>query len=222
MIVTQLINTDFTPLYPDSTISSALAKMDAWQTSSIPVVDPETMTITGHLLFEDIASEPDECSSVSELLIRTPIFAYTTQHIFEVARQMLQHEVRLLAVVDHNRMYLGIAEKKRVLEALSEMLNISKTGSVITIQMNRADYSVSGLAHLIESENAKILGLTVAQAAGSENELMVSIKLSCEDTSAVVSSLRRHGYLVATENKTDLMQLDLSSRADEVMRYLDL
>lgn len=222
MIVTELINTDFTPLFPESTVSSALAKMDAWQSSSIPVVDPATMIITGHLLFEDIASESDDCRPVSELFVRKPIFAYTNQHVFEVSRQMLLHEVRILAVADHNLMYLGIAEKKRVLEAFSDMLNISTRGSVITVQLNRADYSLSALAHLIESENAKILGLTVAQAAGSENELMVSIKLSCEETSAITSSLTRHGYLVSTQNTTDLLQLDLSSRADEVLRYLDL
>ncbi|TVQ65719.1 MAG: CBS domain-containing protein [Balneolaceae bacterium] len=222
MIVTRLINTDFTPLYPDSPVSSALAKMDAWQSSSIPVIDPATMKLKGHVLFEDLASEPDESLPVSDVLIRKPVFSYTNQHIFEVVRQMLRHEVRILAVVDHNQMYLGVAEKKSVLEALSEMLNISTRGSVITVQMNRADYKLSELAHLIESENAKILGLTVAQASENEVDLLISIKLNCEDTSAITSSLRRYGYLVSTENKTDLMQLDLSSRADELMRYLDL
>lgn len=222
MLAKEILNTEFTPLQPASPISAALAKMEAWQSSSIPVVELVTKKIIGHILFEDVAEIVDESRPVSDLEIRKPIFTFENQHVFEVARQMLLHEVRILSVVDHNEYYIGVIEKKNVLEALTNMLNVTVDGSVITIQIAKADFTLSELVHLIETEEGRILGLTVGPSIKLNTHLEISIKVNSEETSAITSSLRRHGYLVTSTNRTDLMQIDLSSRADELMRYLDV
>lgn len=222
MLAKDLLNTDFEPLEPSSTLSAALAKMDAWQSSSIPIVEPTTMKSIGHILFDDISNITDEQLTISSLDFRQPIYTLEDQHVFEVARQMLQHEVRLLPVVDSSETYLGIIEKKKVQEAFATMLNIAAAGSTITVQLQQADFTISELVHLIETEGAKILGLTVEQPSEIDAMLEVSLKISHEDTSAVTSSLQRHGYTTTTENRNDLMQVDLSSRADELLRYLDV
>lgn len=222
MLAKEIINNDFVPLHPMSPVSAALAKMDAWQTSSVPVVEPITNKLIGHILFEDVADRIDESSPVSDLDIRTPIYTLENQHIFEVARQMLQHEVRILSVIDYSETYLGVIEKKNVLEALTNMLNVTVDGSVITVQMAKSDFTLSELIHLIETEEARILGLTVEPSKDLATFLEVSIKVNSQETSAITSSLRRHGYLVTTSNRADLVQIDLSTRADELMRYLDV
>ncbi|MEX2435062.1 MAG: CBS domain-containing protein [Balneolaceae bacterium] len=222
MLAKELLNIDFTPLEPSSTVSSALAKMDAWQSSNIPVVESSTKKNVGHLKFEDLVDIADEKTPVSELKMRNPIHVFANQHIFEVARLMLQHEVRLISVVDSSETYMGIIEKRSVLEGLSEMLNIAEQGSVITVEMAKSDFTLAELVHLVEVEGAKILGLTVESPADEASMIHISLKLNHEDTSAVTSSLRRHGYTTTTENKQDLIQVDLTSRADELMRYLDV
>lgn len=222
MLAKNLLNTDFKPLEPSSTISAALAKMDAWQTSNIPIVEPATKKNVGHILFEDISDITNEQEKISSIDFRRPVYTFEDQHVFEVARQMLQYEVRLLPVVDSSETYLGVIEKKQVLEALSTMLNIATAGSTITVELPQADFTISELVHLIETEGAKILGLTVEQPSDIGESLRVSLKISHEDTSAVISSLQRHGYTTTTENRNDLMQIDLSSRADELLRYLDV
>jgi len=222
VLAKELLNTEFTPLQPSSPISAALAKMDSWQSSSIPVVEPATNMIAGHILLEDIADNIDESLPISDLSIHRPIYAYENQHVFEVARQMLLHEVRIISVIDITEQYIGIIEKKHVLEALSTMLNITTAGSVITVHLAKSDFMLSELVHLIETEGAKILGLTVEQSRNGDSVIQVSLKISHEDTSAVTSSLQRHGYYTTTENKSDLLQVDFTSRADELMRYLDL
>lgn len=222
MLAKEIINNDFVPLHPMSPVSAALAKMDAWQTSSVPVVELITNKLVGHILFEDVADRIDEASPVSDLDIRTPIYTLENQHIFEVARQMLQHEVRILSVIDYSETYLGVIEKKNVLEALTNMLNVTVDGSVITVQMAKSDFTLSELVHLIETEESRILGLTVEPSKDLATFLEVSIKVNSQETSAITSSLRRHGYLVTTSNRADLVQIDLSTRADELMRYLDV
>lgn len=222
MLAKELLNTDFTPLNPDKPVSAALAKMDAWQTTAVPIVDPDSGKILGQVNFDDIVDLNDESVPLSTLDLHNPNFVFESQHIFEVAKKMLQHEVRLLPVVDGDNRFIGIIEKKHVLEAFSELLNITTQGSVISIEIHKGDFTLSELVHLIETEGAKILGLTVGKSRENESILHVSIKLNLTDTSAVTSSLQRHGYHTITENKFDLIQTDLSSRADELIRYLDV
>jgi CBS domain-containing protein len=222
VIAKELLNTEFVPLAPDSKLSAALAKMDAWQTTRIPVRDPITGKLAGMISFEDIADKADESAEISSVEFHNSIYVYSDQHLFEVARKMLEFEVRLLPVVDGSGVYLGIIEKKDVLEAFSRMLNITTTGSVITVEVTKEDFTISELVHLIEVEGAKILGLTVDQPRVEDQMIRISIKISHIDTSAVVSSLQRHGYFTTTENRNDLYQTDISSRADELLRYLDV
>lgn len=222
MLAKELLNTDFSPLHPDSKISAALAKMDAWHTTQIPVLEPSTGKLAGMIQFEDVADGKDETDLVKTIQLHNPIFVYEGQHLFEVARLMLQYEVRLLPVVDDEGTYLGVIEKKDILEAFSRMLNITTSGSVITVDVAKDDFTISELVHLIEMEGAKVLGLTVNESAADNLRLRISIKISHIDTSAVVSSLQRHGYSTTTENRNDLLQTDISSRADELLRYLDV
>ncbi|MFU8812629.1 MAG: CBS domain-containing protein [Balneolaceae bacterium] len=222
MIANKLLNTSFSPLTTSDSVSAALSKMEAWHTSNISVLDPITRTVVGQVTFDLLQNLPDETMTLGSLELKTPVYTYTNRHVFEVARQMLFNDVRFLTVVDENEQFSGIIEKKHVLEGLSTMLNIESRGSVITVMMSRPDFTLSELVHLIEQEEAKILGLTVSYEKEDADLLQISIKLNLEDTSAVVSALTRHGYTTTTENTEDLLQLDFTSRADELMRYFDI
>lgn len=221
MLATEILNNSFTPLVSSDKASAALAKMEAWQTSTIPVIEPTTKKVIGVVTLEMLKDLPDESVTLSQFDLDPPIYVFEHQHLFEVARQMLSKEVRFIAVVDHSESIIGIVEKKDLLDAFSRMLNISTQGSVISVDVSEADYTLTELVNLIELEGAKILGLTVEHNRGEDSGIRVSIKLNLNDTSAVVSSLNRHGYSTTTENREDLLQLDMSSRADELLRYLD-
>ncbi|MEX1063456.1 MAG: CBS domain-containing protein [Balneolaceae bacterium] len=218
----KIINKEFTPLGPSDTASKALARMNAWQTTCLPVVESTTGKLIGQLDLGKLADLEDESISVSELPLESPAAVYPHQHIFEVARQMLMHEVRMISVIDADHTFRGIAERKKVLEVLSEMLNVSVSGSVISVEVDPGDYSLSELVHLIESENARILGVAVEAPKGLSENFHVSFKLNLNDTSGISQSLRRHGYDIRSESHSELLQFDISDKADELMRYLDV
>ena len=222
MFAKQLLNSKFSPLHLSDPASTALARMDAWQTYEIPVINPATLQLEGVVRHGMISDLADESVTLDNFELDESVAVYENQHIFEIARRMLQHELRFIVVIDDTGSYAGIIDKKELLEALTSMLNVSTSGSVITVEMARADFTLSKLVHVIETEGAKILGLTVENVEDESAILQISIKLDLQDTSAVVSSLERHGYVATTENRFDVMQTDLSSRADELLRYLDL
>lgn len=267
MLARKLINSTFRPLTTEDTAGTAIAKMDAWHTHTLPVLDAQTRKAAGQISFETICNLPDESVPLSTLRLDPPVYGYGHQHIFEIARLMLHHEIRFLAICNPDGIYEGVVCKNDLLEAFSDLLNIGTTGSVITIAMTGQDFALSELVQLIEQEGAKILGLTVsgnrpdhqpgAHQPGEErntqpfaqgfpqefrNEfaedmaeemdnrppfsdaqpVQVSIKLNLNDTTALVAKLRRYGYDTLSENRYDMADIDLSSRADELMHYLDL
>jgi len=222
MLGRKLLDKNFTPLHNSDSAYAALAKMDAWQTTSLPVVEPTTGKIIGQVTLKMLTDLADESVLLKDIKLKTPIFSYEHQHVFEIARQMYHHEVRLIPVVDESEQFIGVLQKKDILEAFMDMLNVKSSGSVITVEVGHADFTLTELVNLIEVENARILGLTVEHGNEDSPNMKISFKLNLEDTSAVTSSLKRHGYTTATENTQDLLEADMSSRANELIRYLDL
>ena len=196
--------------------------METWQTGLLPVVEKTTGKLIGQILSEQLSDSADANATVSSLDLDTPVAVYPHHHIFEAARLMLAHEIRLLPVVDSEQTFIGVVEKKRILEIFSEMFNISEQGSVISVEVSPSDYSLSHLVHLIESESARILGVAVEAPKGRNENFLVSFKLSVKDSSIVSQTLRRHGYQIRSETHSELIQFDMSDRAKELIRYLDV
>lgn len=224
MLAKDLLNTDFVPLEAASVVSAALAKMDAWQTTALPVIEPSTKKVIGQVHFRDVADQPDESVKISEMYLSPPVYVFEDHHVFDVGRQMTLHEMDILPVVDHTESYLGIIEKRSVLDALSGLLNLEAEGTVITVMLSRADFSLTEMVHLIETEGGKILGIGVEQQAGGKDILEISFKLNTPQSvsARILASFQRHGYTTTTGQKDDLIRTDMISRADELIRYLDV
>lgn len=222
MLALKITNRQFTPLAPSDSAAKALAKMDAWHAVCLPVVEETTRKIIGQIRLQQLVDLPDESITISTLELEPAVTVFEHHHIFEVTRQMLAHEIGLIPIVDSDFVYQGVAEKKEVLEAFSEMLNVSVSGSVIAVELQSKDYTLSEMVHLIESEDARILGVAVETPTGLNESFEISFKLNVRDTSGISNSLRRHGYVVSSESQSELLKFDISDRADELMRYLDV
>lgn len=105
---------------------------------------------------------------------------------------------------------------------MGDIFNLSSYGSVITIELAQIDYTLSEIVRIIETENAKILGIAVQQPNEVLDSIRVSIKLNLEDSSVVSAALRRFDYVIVSEESSENMENNFSDRADELIRYLDI
>lgn len=217
-----MLEIEFDPVTTDNSALDVIAQMEASETKEMAVADPLTGRLVGRVLLMSLISLNDKTVALSSLELSEPVYVDEHQHVFEVARQMLQHELSILPVVSRDGRFLGVVHKKRVLDALSSMLNLAATGSVITVELESADFTLSEIVHLIESESARILAVAVDRPTTEGASFSVSIKLDIQESSAISNSLRRHGYVVASENRSDFMHADMTDRADELIRYLDV
>lgn len=216
-----IIETDFVPLSGNDQIGAVKKRMEEMQVETLPVVDETTQKLIGQIQQKQLNGMDDE-ATIADLELDEAVKLYQGQHIFEAARLMLQYELRLLSVVDKEWTFMGILTKQQVLESLSRMLNLAEFGSVITVEVSRADFSISEIVQLIETEGAKILGVTVETPENSDQQFKVSFKLNLKDVSRVVSSLRRYDYRVVTESESTVFGEELEHRADELLKYINM
>lgn len=221
MLAKQALNSEIQPLFAQSSVSEAAKRMNELNVSAMPVIDRTTKKLIGQVELAEIESVDGE-NVVADLVLEEAVKIYLGQHIFEAARLMLQYEMRLLPVVDKEQTFQGFLGKDTVLESLTHMLNLSKFGSVITIELNQRDFTLAEIVHLVESESAKVLGITVEMPETHTGNFEVSIKLNLKDVSRVAASLRRHDYTVVTDSSNEIFGMDVETRADELIKYLDM
>ncbi|MBO6795061.1 MAG: CBS domain-containing protein [Balneolaceae bacterium] len=220
MLVHEIIDKNIAPLKVNDSVALALTKLDLLYVTRFPVVDEGQLI--GMVSLDTLIGADNEELEISALTLQDSISIPESQHLFEAARTMLVHEQFILPVVDQGQHFVGVIKKRDVLQALGDIFNLESFGSVITIEMIPYDFTLTEVIRLIETEQAKILGVAVEQPNEDNGFYRVSIKLNMEDSSNVCSTLQRYGYVVTSQVSSAVMERDLSERADELIRYLDI
>ncbi len=214
---------DIKPVYTADQVDQALTHLHALQMESIPVVDTKSSQVIGIVTIDDLHKHKGENKTVNDFIESgEPVRVYPEQHIFEVTGLLLRNKVRFLPVVDDSDRYLGIVWRKHLFGSLSDMLSLSEYGTVLTIAINKTNYVLSDIIRLIEQEETQVHGLTVETHKSDETIKRISVKLDQTDVSRVIASLRRHGYVVHSESRDDMLEMEYEQRADEFLRFLEI
>lgn len=221
MIVKNLIKTDIKPLRTDQALSEAMQIMKDLNVKCLPVVDQATGKLIGQIERSDLKSS-DQQGPLDRLELADPVKVAASQHIFEAVRLMLQFELHLIPAVDSEQEYKGVVHKQDVLDKLTNMLNLAEYGTIITIELEERDFTLSEIVQLIEVEGAKILGLAVETPSDNTDRFRVSIKLNLKDPGRISATLKRYGYLVTSETRNDMDEIDYEDRAGELLHYLNI
>lgn len=221
MLAKQALNTEQEPLYAQDSVTEGIDRLMKVEVGELAVIDETTKKLIGQITLQQLQEEDPE-EKIAHLELEEAVKIYAGQHVFEAMRLMLQHEMRMIPVVDKEQTFLGLLGKTKILELLTQMLNLAEFGSVITIELAQRSLSLSEIVQLIESEGAKILGITVEMPDSQSDTFEVSIKLNLQDVTRVAASLRRHGYTVVTDSGNEVFSMDVETRADELIKYLDM
>ena len=221
MLVNEILNTDISPLRLEDTVATALMKIDLLHTTKFVVVNSDNRVV-GMASLKKLIEVVDEESLLSDLDLDDPVYVPYKQHLFEASRIMLAQELFILPVTDEEMGFQGMIKKRDVLSALGDVFNLSSYGSVITVELDQVDFTLSDIVRIIELEGAKILGVAVQQPNANNKAYRVSFKLNLEDSSVVSAGLRRFGYTITSEANSEVLEHNFSDRADELIRYLDI
>jgi CBS domain-containing protein len=220
MIAQDLINDSFPPLKLSDTGLKAITWMEEFHVEHLPIVDG--VDYVGLATEEDILKLRSlEQALENQALPLIKPFVRFNQPIFEVVKRMSKNKLSLVPVLDEQDHYIGVITLADILKHYADSGIFEDANGVVVIELGAKDYSLSTIAHLVESEDGKIISSYVTPNPEKEN-LDLTLKINQPDLSRILSSFSRHGYIVKEHYHQNEFMDDIQSRYDSLMNYLGI
>ena len=219
MLARELISKIVPPLRPNDEVARALAWMDEFKVSHLPVVDGQDLL---GLISEDniLDGEKDDVVLTSQKAFQRA-FVLDSEHIYNVIRKLSATDLSVVAVIDANDNYVGCITLSDLVTKFEELAVINQPGGIIVLNLSKNDYSLAQIAHVVESNQAKVLSSYVFERAET-GKLELTLKVNREEVASIIQSLERYDYEVIAYFQESTHLEGLKGRYDELMRYINI
>jgi hypothetical protein len=221
MIAENLIN----PMVPAVKDSEAAEKAIIWmeelKTNQLPVIHGREYL---GLITEDIILEGNDLNAeVGKFkLLAENCYVNEAQHLFDVIKVLQECDAEMVAILDEDNKFLGVATYEDALKAFANSITIQSKGGILVVSMRYIDYSMAEIGRLIEAEDTKILGSIVSPSQSDGDKLYLTLKLNKEDLSSIVAMLERFNYTVIAKFHEPANMENEKERLDNLLKYLDI
>lgn len=221
MMTAHDIKSDEVPsLNASETLLRALQIMEEFRVIHIPVV--RNGKFLGLITEDDALSVGDLEEKIDlhlpELL---KVFVLHDQHVFDIIKLMSEYQLSNVAVTDNNHNYLGSIAAESLIDVVAEFSSVRDPGSIIVLNLNINDYSMSEIARIVESNDAKILSSFVTSHPDSV-QMEVTLKINISDLSGIIQAFNRYNYTVSASFHESKLDELMNDRYEELMKYLDI
>ncbi len=221
MLAKDLVSDVIPALRTSDTGARALSWMEIFRISHLPIVNnQEFLGLISDTDIYDLGMT-DEPIGNHKLSLFSP-FVYAGQHIYEIIEIASRLKLTVIPVLDDNKNYIGLIGQADLVDRFAELTAASEPGGLIILEMNHHDYSLSQIAQIVESNNARILSLYITN--NEESTLMeVTIKINNTDLTSVIKTFDRYNYNIKASIMDD-ENLDhfYQNRYEQFMRYLNV
>jgi Mg/Co/Ni transporter MgtE len=212
------INTEIKPLKHSDSIREALDLFEDFSYSHFPVTEDG-------IYIGCITKETVEFSN-SEALINDSRFHFERFFVrssmiwLDVLEVFAKNDANILPVLDEKNNYVGYYELEDVIRFLHETPFLKEEGGILIIEKELNTFSMSQVAQIIESNNAKILGLFISNVAN--NKVEITVKISQSGLNEIIQTFRRYDYEIISEHQEDSYLNSLKERSDYLDKYLNI
>jgi acetoin utilization protein AcuB len=219
MTARELISHQIEPIITSMTGHEALERMYAYQVRHLPIVN--NTQLLGVISEEDILNcNLEDPVGTYSLSIHKP-YAKENDHVFEVLHLVSNYNLSVIPVVDNANDYLGCISQADLIHYFAKSFSFAEPGSILVIEMNERDYSLSEIARILEMEQARILSSFMTNDQ-EDHKIYLTIKVNKQDVRSIVMALERYGYAVLTSYTEEDFEDTLKERYDAFMAYLNI
>lgn len=218
MLVTDYISKDFIPPNSNQTVGHALSLAQEFNLSHVPIF--EGLSFIGNLS-KEILEDNEESTKLSELKEFNEFFYMTSNgSLLEAVQNFHTYTTNLQVVLSSELKYMGLLMIDDVISALSVMPFIAEPGAIIIVEVSQKQYSISEIAKIAESNNARIIGLFVVSY--QQDTIRIAIKLISESLASVGETFERFNYTVLHKFFNDEKEEMIKDRYEMLMKFLDI
>ena len=222
MTIDTLISERTPPLRATDTVEHALGLMLEMRVRHLPVIDAEARLVS--VVSEEQLLEALKSDQELQLLATggTPAAGSLDDHVFELTKTMVRHDLTTLPILDHTGRYVGLVQRSDIFDQFARMLSTQESGAILALLISPRDYSLAKLIHTVEQSDAKVLSVASEAPDEHTDKLTVTLKLNTSDASRIRHVLAHHGYDVVASFGESEDEEELLRRVQEFMRYLEV
>ncbi len=214
-----LITYEIPPLVHTDTGEKALAWMDEFKVSHLPVL--KNGNFVGLVSETHILDKMDVTENLDVLFQHLPRpFVLSNAHLFEILAKISEFKISVIPILDENEHYLGCTSIFELMTSIANTSSMKDKGGIIVLEINQVDYSMAQIGQIVESNDAKILSSTILSDASS-TKLDVTLKINQEDLTSIIRTFERYDYVVKASYQNGVGADDLQWRYDALMNYLN-
>ncbi len=220
MLIGQFLsNADFSIQNADS-IQQALEKLQDMLCKELVVLNGDDyIGLVNETILLD--AEDDE-APISSIKINTaPIQLKFNQHPYDALVMVTVYNSTIIPVLDQENKYIGVSTQLDILKAISSIQSQNESGAIIVLAIGLHDFSLSQIAHLVESDNCRILNCATKINLDSDN-IEVTLKVDKSNINALLNSFLRHNYLILETHNTVAAFDDTADRYQQLMNYINI
>jgi acetoin utilization protein AcuB len=220
MIAKDLISDAIVPLKTSDSGLDALTWMDEYRVSHLPIVN--NTEFLGVISDTDIynLNTPDESLGNHLLSLNRP-FVTQEQHVYDVIKLIAELRLTMVPVLDNKNNYIGVITLNDLIDRFAEMASVKNPGGILVIEVNQNDYSLSEIARIVESNDAKILSTFITSFPDS-TKMDVTIKINKIDIAGLLQTFNRYNYIIKASFSEGSYHDDLQDRYDSLMNFLNV
>jgi acetoin utilization protein AcuB len=221
MLAKELISDVIPSLRTSDSGQKALYWMDIFRISHLPIVN--NIDFLGLISDKDIYDNnmSEEPIGNHNLSLFSP-FVSSDQHIYEVMEIASELQLSVIPVLDLENHYLGLITLTDLLHYFADVAALKQPGGIIVLDLNSNDYSLTQIAQIIESNDAKVLSVYITSSVNS-TKLEVTVKINRKDLTSIIQTFVRYNYIIKASfmDENDLNSL-YENRYESFMKYLSI
>lgn len=216
--ILEYINNDIKPFDCNQTINETQDLFIDFSYSHFPVL--ENKIYIGCLSKEDAETLNQESKIEANKINLERFFAKSTMSWLDIQELFARNQTNIMPVLDENNKYLGYFEMEEIIRIFNETPFLKEEGGIIVIKKNNGDFSMSQITQIVESNNAKLLGIFISKIENNETE--ITLKISLGGLNDIIQTFRRFEYEIISQHQEDSYIENLKERSEYLDKYLNI
>ncbi|CAL2084945.1 CBS domain-containing protein [Tenacibaculum sp. 190524A05c] len=219
MNINDYILKEIKALSPENTVSDALNLCEHLPITHIPVVKDNKLV--GCFAEDDIQTIENTNASLQEYIHLIQHFhAHKKSSLLELISLFAENDCNIIPVLEEQQNYIGYYDLRDILDVFADSPFMHNDNITLIVSKSKADFSMSQISQIVESNKAKLLGLYVSRETVDDVE--VTLKISSEEMNEIIQTFRRYDYSVISQLEDDMYLEELKDRANYFKKYLDM
>jgi Mg/Co/Ni transporter MgtE len=216
--ITDFINNQYKPIQVSASIADVADLFLDEEYTHFPILEDDVFLGSISKEDTDLFSVTDAINEHKYNLAR--FFVRNDMNWFDVLEKFSKNHTNILPVLDDKNNYLGYYELDDILHFFNETTFVKEDGNTIIVEKETADFTFSQICQIVESNDAKLLGVFISNNLGTKTE--ITLKISQSNFNEIIQTFRRYNYTILSEHHEDAYLADLKYRSDYLNKYINI